>query len=373
MWALRRNSAKIMDKIVVSATEVAQVTVAPDVGPRVEPKLPPPVPTWAVWSLSPLVLLLPMLCIVAIILRVAMRNLPPRTRYGWMSFTNTLLVISGLLTFTAGLLMMSFVPLPSAISNGLADFDERSTFPQLPSGTAMTAQDVSEKLKSLVVIISPVRRSWLTGAAMGDGSFGAGSLLSANSSGYLFVSARHVMDGAAFRTSRGNDDVLVAGTSGTWSQGKVIGRHRFLDIALVWVPRHSGHGTFSQPIATRAQTAEGENIFVIGHPEGLRFTLSTGIVSRTSEDGVQISAPVSPGNSGGPVFDSKGNLVAIVTSMVDKHGDPNAENLNFSVRADELRNPAQWDLKPVGRAYVDEYLNSLAVAGSAPQAEEATK
>ena len=51
---------------------------------------------------------------------------------------------------------------------------------------------------------------------------------------------------------------------------------------------------------------------------------------------IQMSAPVSPGNSGGPVFDDRGNLVAIVTSMVDKHGDPNAENLNFAVRADAL-------------------------------------
>ena len=59
-------------------------------------------------------------------------------------------------------------------------------------------------------------------------------------------------------------------------------------------------------------------MFVIGHPEGLRFTLSTGIISQILRT-IQISAPVSPGNSGGPVFDDKGELVAIVTSMVDKH------------------------------------------------------
>ena len=82
---------------------------------------------------------------------------------------------------------------------------------------------------------------------------------------------------------------------------------------------------------------------MIGHPEGLRFTLSTGIISRLDGPLIQLSAPVSPGNSGGPVFDDRGDLVGIVTSMVDKHGDPNAENLNFAVRADALLDDTNWE------------------------------
>ena len=110
-----------------------------------------------------------------------------------------------------------------------------------------------------------------------------------------------------------------------------------------------------QPV-TKTTPSDGENIFVIGHPEGLRFTLSTGIISRMEGNTIQLSAPVSPGNSGGPVFDEHGNLVAIVTSMVDKNGDPNAENLNFAVRADALLDDSAWEFTNFGHKRLSDYV-----------------
>ena len=95
---------------------------------------------------------------------------------------------------------------------------------------------------------------------------------------------------------------------------------------------------------------------MIGHPEGLRFTLSTGIISRLHGSTLQISAPVSPGNSGGPVFDDRGELVGIVTSMVDKHGDPNAENLNFAVSADALLHDSGWQFSGVGKRRLSDFI-----------------
>ena len=68
-----------MEKIVISPAEVAETQVPADQPARLEPKLTPAVPRWAKWALAPLVLFLPLLCLVAIVLRVAMRGLPPRT------------------------------------------------------------------------------------------------------------------------------------------------------------------------------------------------------------------------------------------------------------------------------------------------------
>ena len=68
-------------------------------------------------------------------------------------------------------------------------------FPSLPAAAPMSAKDVSENLKPLVAVISPTRRSWFTHADMPSASFGAGMLLQANADGYLFVTARHVIDG----------------------------------------------------------------------------------------------------------------------------------------------------------------------------------
>jgi S1-C subfamily serine protease len=345
-----------MEKIVISPAEVAETQVLADQPARLEPKLAPAVPLWAKWALSPLVLFLPLLSLVAIVLRVAMRGLPPRTRHEWTSLLATLLIVSGMVTSIATVLVFSFAPLPSVAGAGLSELDERAEFPSLPAAAAMSAKDVSEKLKPLVAVITPSRRSWLTHVEMPTSSFGAGTLLQANADGYLFVTARHVLDGADWNLAKAGSRALIAMASGTWGTADVVARHKNLDLLLLWVPREKGTATFVQPLAKATPPSEGENVFVIGHPEGLRFTLSTGIISRMHGSTIQMSAPVSPGNSGGPVFDDRGNLVGIVTSMVDKHGDPNAENLNFAVRADALLEDSGWEFESFGHKRLADYV-----------------
>lgn len=350
-----------MEKIVISSREIADTGTLPEQPARVEPKLTPPVPVWAKVALSPLVLILPLLCIVTIILRVAMRGLPPRTRFAWTGLLATLLTISGAVTTLAFVLILTLHPLPPLIGGSLSDLDERTDFPTLPATAPFSASQVSEKLKPLVSVISPVRRTWFTNQAAASGSFGAGTLLQAGPDGYLFSTARHVVDEFVGKPGKGASDVLVATASGTWGNGTVIARHKNLDLALVWVKRGSGHGEFTQPVAVAGDVVDGENIFVIGHPEGLRFTLSTGIISRTDQDILQLSAPVSPGNSGGPVFDDRGQLVGIVISMVDRQMDPNAENLNFAVRADALLRVSDWNFEGKGAQHLNEFLAKRAI------------
>jgi len=353
--ALRSFGNSCMDRIIISPAEIARTEVSPDVPARMQPTLEPAVPRWAKWTLSPLVLVLPLLCLVAIVMRVAMRTLPPRTRHDWTSLLATLLTVSGLFTSVVGVVALSVAPLPSIVAAGLGELDEMSHFPVLPTAEPMSAQAIAEKLKPLVAVISPAARSWFTHAETPSASFGAGTLLQANDDGYLFVTARHVIDGGGWSESHLASRALITMVRGGWGGADVVARHRHLDLLLLWVPRESGMGTFVQPLAESAPPVEGENVFVIGHPEGLRFTLSTGIISRMQGSTIQVSAPVSPGNSGGPVFDARGNLVGIVTSMIDKHGDPNAENLNFAVSADALLEDSGWEFTPVGRRRLTDF------------------
>jgi serine protease Do len=79
----------------------------------------------------------------------------------------------------------------------------------------------------------------------------------------------------------------------------------------------------------------GERVFAIGSPRGLELTISEGIVSslRELEGGnrvIQTTAPVSPGSSGGGLFDNQARLVGIITFQ---RGD--GQNLNFAL-------PAEW-------------------------------
>lgn len=92
-----------------------------------------------------------------------------------------------------------------------------------------------------------------------------------------------------------------------------------------------------QPIFLRlsAKLAIGERVYAVGAPEGLESTFSEGIISSLREnDGVhviQTSAPISPGSSGGGLFDAQGNLVGITTFYL-KEG----QSLNFAVPADGI-------------------------------------
>jgi hypothetical protein len=193
-----------MEKIIISPAEVAETRAPAEQPARLEPRLASVVPWWAKVSLAPLVLVLPVLCLVVIVLRVAMRGLPPRTQHAWTAFFNTLLVVSGLSTSACTVLIFSLpsplTPMPSLVSNGLSEVDERPNFPLLPATAPMSAKDVSENLKPLVAVISPVRHSWLNHQVMPGASLGAGTLLQANGEGYLFVTARHVVDGPGYNT-----------------------------------------------------------------------------------------------------------------------------------------------------------------------------
>jgi len=347
-----------MEKIVIGAGEVAAVTPPPpDQPPRLEPSLPPPVSLWAKFALAPLVLVLPLLSVVTIVMRVAMRALPPRTRFAWLSYLSTLMIISGLLTSIAAVLSVALVPLPAIVSQSLDELDSKTSFPELPASAPMSAKEISEQLKPLVAVITPARRTWFNHNEMPSAGFGAGVLLEATPEGYLLVTARHVIDESRF--PRGGTRALVAMASGTWAGADVIARHRNLDLCLIWLPRESGSGEFVQPVEPKKEISEGENIFVIGHPQGLRFTLSTGIISRTDRDALQLTAPVSPGNSGGPVYDDRGKLVGVVTSMIDRGMSPNAENLNFAVRADAVLDPDRWEYSGDGRKRLNDFVNAV--------------
>jgi S1-C subfamily serine protease len=360
-----------MDKITVSTQELAAIPRSVEVPIRMEPKLPPVIPWWAKLAFSCLALILPLLCLVAIVLRASIRNQPPRIKHEWTAFLATLLIISGFLTSASAVLMISFVPLPAVVSKGLSDLDERAIFPHLPATAPMSGVTIAAELKPLVAVVTPAQRLWFSHQETTSGILGAGVLLQATDQGYLFATARHVVDGVNWRFNS-HSRALVAMASGAWAGADVIGRHATLDLLLLWVPRESGHSDFTLPIAS---ASDGETIFVIGHPEGLKYTLSNGMVSRMDQGPMfQISAPVSPGNSGGPVFDNEGNLVGIVTSKMDRSVDPNAENLNFAVRADTLLNSGGWRFVGNGQERLGKFADSIGRAHAyGAQSGEATQ
>jgi S1-C subfamily serine protease len=337
-----------MDRIVITTQEVDRtVAPAPVMQEIRAPRLPSPVPIWARLLLIPLVVVLPLLSLVALIIRVSVRKQAPRSLQAWWSYLLALLIISGFLSTILGVLSISlaWAPAPDAISAALSGLDERSSFPALPAARIMSGVELSTTLKPLVLLASPAAKRWFSHTESTSGLLGAALILQADAHGYLLATARHVADGEDWRGRTGAQKVMVSDGMNGWAAAKVVGRHKRLDVALLWLERRFGDAEFRQPVSTYSSVQAGEKIYVIGHPEGLNFSVTNGIVSRTpGNDVLQISAPVSPGNSGGPVYDEYGNLLGVVTSKVARSMEPEAENLNFAVSTDALLHESDWDL-----------------------------
>jgi S1-C subfamily serine protease len=91
------------------------------------------------------------------------------------------------------------------------------------------------------------------------------------------------------------------------------------------------------------RVAVGEKVFAIGNPQGLVNTISEGIVSGIrGRDTVvpfyQITAPISPGSSGGPVVDEFGRVIGVASLYLE-----GAQNLNFAISVNELNRIETFD------------------------------
>lgn len=154
----------------------------------------------------------------------------------------------------------------------------------------------------------------------------------------LIVTNQHVIQGAQV--------IKVRGVNGDFS--KVYHAKPLLvdannDLAIIKIVDLSFTGLGAIPYKVKSKTSQvGENIYVLGYPlrssMGDELKLTNGIISsKTGFQGdvtsYQISAPIQPGNSGGPLFDKEGNLIGIINA---KHSG--AENATYAVKSSFLLN-----------------------------------
>ena len=141
----------------------------------------------------------------------------------------------------------------------------------------------------------------------------------------------HVIDGAAKVTA-------------VSSKGTEIPLERFLDIdkALDFVDLSTASlDVEGLRMGKASELAIGDPLYVIGSPEGLAQTLTEGLLSgRRTLNGksyLQLSAAISPGSSGSPVFNRYGEVVGMVTSTF-KEG----QQLNFAISMDDIQDKMKY-------------------------------
>lgn len=138
-----------------------------------------------------------------------------------------------------------------------------------------------------------------------------------NKSGDIITNA-HVVDGAK--------NVTITTSDSRELEGTVIGVSQDVDVAVVRVPGMSNNN----PLSISNKKAEiGDEVLALGSPLGLENTVTTGIISGVGRDfdiapfhysdAYQISAPIAPGNSGGPLINSEtGEVLGINTAGTDQ-------------------------------------------------------
>jgi S1-C subfamily serine protease len=158
-------------------------------------------------------------------------------------------------------------------------------------------------------------------------SGGTGFFVDANGT---LATNHHVIDGA--------HEVRIKLFDGTeLDRVELLASNEEIDLALLRVdPKQLPADLVAVQLGDSEAVAVGEPISVIGNPLGLEHTLSNGIVSARriyeGERFIQMSAPISPGNSGGPVFDRHGRVIGV--SVAHLIG---GQNLNFAVPVSQLQ------------------------------------
>jgi serine protease Do len=158
---------------------------------------------------------------------------------------------------------------------------------------------------------------------------GSGFFISADG---FAVTNNHVVDGA--------DKVEVTTDDGTVYKAKVIGTDARTDLALIKV---EGGSNFPFAKLSEGKPRIGDWVLAVGNPFGLGGTVTAGIVSARGrdigngpyDDFIQIDAPVNKGNSGGPAFDTSGEVMGVNTAIYSPSGG--SVGIAFSIPASTVK------------------------------------
>ncbi|HKW86628.1 MAG TPA: trypsin-like peptidase domain-containing protein [Nitrospiraceae bacterium] len=157
-----------------------------------------------------------------------------------------------------------------------------------------------------------------------NGNLGSGVLL--DDQGLILTNA-HLVDGAA--------KILVTLHNGTRLTATLVGTDPVTDLALLQVALPKGPRTTAK-LGDSDRVEIGQKVVAIGHPFGLGYAVTTGVVSGFGttpetqasfrEKVIQTSAAINPGNSGGPLVDSEARVIGINNTILTV-----GQNIGFAI------------------------------------------
>lgn len=217
---------------------------------------------------------------------------------------------------------------------------------------ALSAQQVYDKVSPAVVTISTKGTEYMGIFAQNVEGIGSGFII--NEEGYILTNY-HVVELAV---SNNTKDVTVILSDGQEVSGKVVNYDQTRDIAMVKL----AEGTKVPAVAELGDSDGlyvGQEVVAIGTPLGKNFaqTLTKGVVSGINRnlttsggktgDYIQTDAAINSGNSGGPLINTRGQVVGINTAKLSGQSEATIEGMGFAIPINDAKDRIESLSKPI--------------------------
>jgi S1-C subfamily serine protease len=203
-----------------------------------------------------------------------------------------------------------------------------------PPAHAQNLDEVFRKVSPVVVVVRSKGRDVGASGIIHFTETGSGVLISADG---RVMTAAHVVNGM--------DEVTVQGIGGETVHAKRLAANAAADVALLQLERVTQAMRVAR-IGDSDSVRVGEQVMVVGAPYGLAYSMSVGWISaRWAPNTIfpdmplaeffQTTATINTGNSGGPLFNMRGEVIGIVSQNISKSGG--SEGLGFVVTTKSAR------------------------------------
>src|SRR6266516_4647245 len=176
---------------------------------------------------------------------------------------------------------------------------------------------------------------------------GSGFVVSRN--GYILTNSHVITNAGESASVHGADRVYVEFQDRDRAPAKIVGWDVFDDVGVLKVDP-SAHALRPVPLGDSAAASVGEPVAAIGSPLGNEDSLGVGVVSATHRsipaltvklynivDAIQTDAPITHGNSGGPLFDARGRVIGINAQIRSQSGSGNDSGIGFAIPIDAAK------------------------------------
>ena len=182
-------------------------------------------------------------------------------------------------------------------------------------------------------------------------SQGSGFVISPK--GYVLTNSHVITNAGEGSSVKPAEHLYVAFSDGDRAEAKIVGWDLYDDVGLVKLTT-ADHKRTPVPLGESSSVAVGEPVAAIGSPLGNEDSLAVGVVSAIHRsidaitvqkykvvDAIQTDAPITHGNSGGPLLDARGRVIGINAQIRSQSGNGNDSGVGFAIPIDAAKRSVQ--------------------------------